>query len=291
MSTQRSTSVIRSLTLLILGLALLGSISATASAQAMRPLIVINSLLSVSPAQPLAGQIIQITLNTGALFALGLAPINIQVLQYDFGDGRESTTTFTDPQYKIYNQTGFYTVHVKVLTTFNEIDGAVSFQVGTNVLFLNLATVETPLAQFDLNGNDRLEDQEFFALLDAWVQGQVADTILFKAVDIWVQDVPISSMAAAGLTNSGQQTQAHISTRGVTFTAQGQQTQEMAVQVYSPNGSLLFQQQRAGRTLTWNLLNASGAPVANGVYFYVIESYGANGKLIRSNPQAISILR
>ena len=54
----------------------------------------------------------------------------------------------------------------------------------------------SPLREFDINGNDLLDDPEFFATIDAWVQGDLSDYWFFLAIDLWVTRSPISSASS-----------------------------------------------------------------------------------------------
>ncbi len=51
------------------------------------------------------------------------------------------------------------------------------------------------LKRFDRNGNDLLDDPEFFAIIDAWVARELDDATFFLAIDLWVGRRPISSVA------------------------------------------------------------------------------------------------
>jgi len=55
------------------------------------------------------------------------------------------------------------------------------------------ASSGNPIETFDTNGNDRIDDPEFFALIDAWVRGSVSDFWFFLGIDLWVTQAPISS--------------------------------------------------------------------------------------------------
>ena len=54
----------------------------------------------------------------------------------------------------------------------------------------------SPLSEFDRNGNDLVDDPEFFAMIDAWVQGDLSDYWFFLAIDLWVTQSPISSVSS-----------------------------------------------------------------------------------------------
>lgn len=67
----------------------------------------------------------------------------------------------------------------------------------------------------------------------------------------------------------------------ITFTGL---TRQASVRVYTISGELVraLEKNDAGETLSWDARNASGSPVASGVYFYVVKGGGqtASGKLM-----------
>jgi len=75
------------------------------------------------------------------------------------------------------------------------------------------------------------------------------------------------------------------------FRAQGVGIAGIQVQVYDLAGGKLFDQEAAGNTLVFQPLTASGHPLANGVYLYLITAKGFQGETIRSNINKLAILR
>ncbi len=62
-------------------------------------------------------------------------------------------------------------------------------------VFGDIVEVDSPppaLKSFDVNGNDRLDNEEFFALIDAWLGGQLDDATFLRAIDLWVGQRRIS---------------------------------------------------------------------------------------------------
>ncbi len=51
----------------------------------------------------------------------------------------------------------------------------------------------SPLKRFDANGNNLIDDPEFFAIIDAWIAGQLDTPLFFQAIDLWVSQRPIGS--------------------------------------------------------------------------------------------------
>ena len=77
----------------------------------------------------------------------------------------------------------------------------------------------------------------------------------------------------------------------IQFKAQGLDTAQLEVQVYSLTGKLIFDAAQNGNTLSWNMRNISGQRMANGVYLYVVTSRGADGKIIRSGVKKLVVMR
>ena len=47
---------------------------------------------------------------------------------------------------------------------------------------------------FDLNGNGRVDDAEFFAAIDEWVSGKISDQMFFALIDLWVQGANLNAL-------------------------------------------------------------------------------------------------
>ncbi len=47
--------------------------------------------------------------------------------------------------------------------------------------------------RFDINGDNLIDDSEFFNILDAWIAGELSDDDFVRAVDLWISQQPISS--------------------------------------------------------------------------------------------------
>jgi len=46
---------------------------------------------------------------------------------------------------------------------------------------------------FDVNGNDRIDDGEFSAIVEAWTTAQIDDEVLLRAIDLLISQESISS--------------------------------------------------------------------------------------------------
>lgn len=292
---QRMSPVVSKLAASFLAVALVLSLgSFQTAAQAVRPTILVNNLIQVSPSQPLTGQIVQFSINSSLLFATGLSGEQIQVVEWNFGDGRDQITTALEAQYRAFRHAGVYTTNVKIFTTRSMITSSATFSVQDELILVtiaNPAVVQISLTQYDTNRNDRLDDNEFFMVLDGWITNQINDRTFFVAVDIWVSDSSIAARLISVRAGSLKASATRVTENGVTFSAQGASYDRIAVQIYSQNGNLVYAQQSAGNRLAWNLKDVAGVPVANGVYFYAMQAYDQNGVLVHSKPQPIAILR
>jgi hypothetical protein len=149
------------------------------------------------------------------------------------------------------------------------------------------------LRDFDLKNNDLMDDPEFFAIIDAWILGQIDDPTFFKAMDLWISQeslasarlwreaLPLNSVSL-GLSSEG---------RAITFIARGQGIASIGVQLYDLNGQRLLAQATAGARLRWNLRTASGDAVANGVYLYIITVRGPHGERLQSEVRKLTVWR
>ena len=77
----------------------------------------------------------------------------------------------------------------------------------------------------------------------------------------------------------------------ILFRAQGTQATRLDVDVFSLTGRKVFTGRAYGNSLRWNLKSKSGAPLANGIYLYMITIRGADGSIVRSEIKKLVILR
>ena len=172
--------------------------------------------------------------------------------------------------------------------------------------FLNIGpemysfTVEGPehpstpnnLAAFDTNNSCFIDDPEFFAAIDAWVDGQIGDDLFFDLVDAWVGQENICGAASAGvsaLSLDGVSLDGSFGT--MTFSVAGQGIEGMGVNIFSLSGDVVFSQETNGTSLSWNQMTSAGAPVANGTYLYVVTVEGADGQTLTSEVNKLAVVR
>lgn len=278
---------------LILGCALVMMLAfaVQTSAQLTRSEVLVNGLVVASPPNPFVGENVLVYVDIGTYFLLNLNQRTTFAVEWDFGDGTTIRSHTLNGLSHNYSAAGRYTVMLRIFTSPLVI---YTSRTTVNVTELpnpaTIGTVGEQIAQFDINGDDRLGDNEFFAMIDAWVSGHLSDIVFFKAVDIWVADAKISTASAQAVKSTAFSAQAASSKNSVTFSAQGGVYDQIAIQIFNVHGDLIYTQRSGGSKLVWNTLSSSGAPVANGVYFYVLEATGPDGS-VRGVPRAFALLR
>ena len=48
-------------------------------------------------------------------------------------------------------------------------------------------TLPAPVARFDVNRNNIIEDEEFFTAVDQWISGVIDDDVFFDVLDAWIR--------------------------------------------------------------------------------------------------------
>ena len=139
---------------------------------------------------------------------------------------------------------------------------------------------------FDINENLAIEDNEFIKALDAWIAGDISDSLFFAVVDVWVSE---NVLAVRGFEASNPAVQLEMNSMSASFSLQN--AASMAVQIYSLDGALISSQQVSGSSLSWNLRTAANQPVANGVYFYNVTAMGADGQVLSNELKRLVVLR
>ena len=149
------------------------------------------------------------------------------------------------------------------------------------------------LAAFDTNNSCFIDDPEFFASIDAWVDSQIGDDLFFDLVDAWVGQTNICGASAAGVVSglSLEGVSLDSSFNTTTFSVAGQGIESMGVEIFGLSGDAVFSQETAGSTLSWNHMTSSGAPVANGTYLYVVTVEGADGQTLTSEVKKLAVVR
>lgn len=150
-----------------------------------------------------------------------------------------------------------------------------------------------PLQDFDVNQNDLIDDEEFLAIIDAWIGEQVSDSTLFQAIELWVLQKPIPQAARrpGSLKLSSVNFTANTVRSAITFVARGQEIGSMNVEIFDMAGMKIFSSEVAGKQLAWSLNNQEGERIANGVYLARVTARGFNGEVIRGELRKLLVLR
>ena len=66
-----------------------------------------------------------------------------------------------------------------------------SFRIGDDVPNFVPVRKIGGISQFDTNGNDLIDDDEFFSGIDMWLSQDISDQLFFELVDAWIGSTPI----------------------------------------------------------------------------------------------------
>ncbi|MBI1730543.1 matrixin family metalloprotease [Candidatus Acetothermia bacterium] len=149
------------------------------------------------------------------------------------------------------------------------------------------------LSHYDTNKNCKLEDTEFFALVDQWIGGSADNSLFFSGVDAWIGQSNICSASAAGTTAGKPQIELsyHPSSSSALFAVQGAKVTAVQVEVFSLDGRLIARERSDGDHLVWHLNTLQGKHVASGTYLYRLTTRDAVGKTWASSIQKLILLR
>jgi len=85
--------------------------------------------------------------------------------------------------------------------------------------------------------------------------------------------------------------QAFATTGALTVKAQGVGISSVRVQLFDLAGRTVLDERASGRQLRVRLLDAQGRPLANGVYLYVVEVKGVDGRTVKTDVRKLVVLR
>jgi hypothetical protein len=155
-------------------------------------------------------------------------------------------------------------------------------------------TPPSSLKDFDKNNNNKLDDSEFFSIVDAWIGTKLTDQFFFSAVDHWVADQPIAT--AAGLIPQSHddrrfQVTATRSAKQFVISVRGSGLQSIQVQIFDLKGKAIFNEQAFGSHLSLNLASLHNHVLANGTYLCVITGIDSDGSHLVSDVKKLVVLR
>jgi hypothetical protein len=141
------------------------------------------------------------------------------------------------------------------------------------------------LQDYDFDGDCFLNDVEFFSATDSWLAGQISDITFFSGLDAWIGQSSVCLVA------SGKRDSITLKVDPNRVIFESRETQNhMHVQIMNSNGQILFDRKQTGSRLAWNMSDASGSRVANGVYFYRVTTTNSDGSISRSEVKKLVIL-
>jgi len=149
-----------------------------------------------------------------------------------------------------------------------------------------------PFARFESNGNGMIDDPEFMAMMDAWMQGDLNNDQFLRGMDLWISGRSVRS-AAVPDTSSNNALAVTATTRGqaLTFRAQSVDVTSMRVTIYGLDGRPIFSGETSGAQLAWPMVTDEGQTVANGTYLYRVMARTSDGQLQQSDIQRIVFTR
>ncbi|MBI1731046.1 hypothetical protein HYR53_10605 [Candidatus Acetothermia bacterium] len=148
------------------------------------------------------------------------------------------------------------------------------------------------LKNFDKNKNNMLDNDEFFAVVDAWISGQIDNAMFFKAVDLWISQGQITAAAVVKEPVRLSISKTTVPTKQLMiFQAQGQPVADLDVAIFDLQGHEVFRQDKAGSALSWDLLADNGRAIANGVYLCEIIARGDHGQIVFNEVEKVLVAR
>ncbi|MBI1730334.1 PKD domain-containing protein [Candidatus Acetothermia bacterium] len=132
-------------------------------------------IFCVVPEIPVAEQIAHFEL-TDRLYSTNVV--------WEFGDGSRVSVLSSNTVEHAYKAPGRYSVKVWVSYSNSGVFDSITQMV--IVAAQDPVYVPTPITSFDLNGNRRIDNDEFFRALDMWVQYKLRDLTFFKVMDAWI---------------------------------------------------------------------------------------------------------
>jgi PKD repeat protein len=148
-------------------------------------------IFCVVPETPVAGQIAHFELTHL------LSPYNVM---WEFGDGSRVSVLTDNTVEHTYKAPGRYTVKAWVSYSNSGVFDSITQMV--TVVANDPVYVPTPIKSFDLNGNRRIDNDEFFRALDMWIQYKLRDLTFFKVMDAWIGQTLV--VEGSGLTHKTQ---------------------------------------------------------------------------------------
>lgn len=242
-----------------------------------------------SPSQPETGQTVRFDASASSPSEDGT---QIDTYEWDFdGDGK---TDATGPSATFqFDTPGDHDVVLRVV----DDQGAEATVVQTVTVEGTGLSVEQAL---DANSNGFLDDDEIKSAIQLWILGGVVpgtgqtidDAKMLELIRKWVSGERLN-----GTSDAGQPAALRLAAVGVRPTAggfslvvEGQGVSKTRLEVFDLAGRRLLNHTSDGPGLRFVPTTADGRRWANGVYLYVVTTYGAQGQVQRSAVRKLVVL-
>jgi len=147
----------------------------------------------------------------------------------------------------------------------------------------------------DINGDCLLNDEEFFAAVDSWVQGVILDQLLFNAIDVWIGEADLceqlTPLLASPLLRSQHVEVDALRVRNAIYFSPQDVTQNVQIEVFTMTGTPVISLFSRGRGVLWRFNHFDGSQIANGVYLYRATSQNSFGQVLTSELRKLIVLR
>lgn len=155
------------------------------------------------------------------------------------------------------------------------------------------------MENFDMDGDRRLSDSEFFNAIDLWLtQSNVPgtdesldDIVFFNLIDWWIGGSPLTWGIPSPLPirgNGAASTKLAFSNEQLTLQMPTRASIELSL--FDISGKLVLTESAVGSQLRFRALDNSGNSLANGVYLYQVITRDAQNT-IKSEIKKIAIIR
>ncbi len=149
-------------------------------------------------------------------------------------------------------------------------------------------------AALDTNANGRLDDAEITAAIQYWILGTsvpgaggtISDAKIRQLIQLWILGSPVAPaavpLARAARLSASSPLERELNVPGAA---------SLAVELFDLSGRRLAAYETAGPRLRFPLRAADGAPLANGVYLYVVTAQDRTGTVRRDEVRKLVVLR
>jgi hypothetical protein len=153
-------------------------------------------------------------------------------------------------------------------------------------------TASSASKSFDVDNSCVLENDEFFQIIDAWIDNQLDNAEILSTTEAWTDQINICSEGTNELPLSIRSisTQSQPALNSMIFIVEGQNIESIEIEIYSLNGEIVHSAKEIGSRLAWNQTNNS-TPVSNGTYLYAIAAKDEMGNAISSGVKKLVVLR